>query len=61
MVPDHDIEAVDAGLAVGGCEHRVRADESPATEWSAPSSAHQPHLALRIESVCGDWCHLIMY
>ena len=52
MVPDHDIEAVDAGLAVGGCQHRVGADESPATEWSAPSGAHKPNLQLRIESVC---------
>ena len=49
MVPDHDIEAVDAGLAVGGCQHSVRADESPATEWSAPSGAHQPNLPLGIE------------
>ena len=39
VIPHHDIEAADIGLAVGGGQHGVGADEGAATEWSAPPGA----------------------
>ena len=44
MIPHHDIEAADIGLAVGGGQHGVGADEGAATEWSAPPGADQSNL-----------------
>ena len=44
VVPHHHIEAGHAGLAVGGGQHSVGAEEGAATEGSAPPGAHQPNL-----------------
>lgn len=39
MIPDHDIEAANISLAVGGGQHGVRADQGAATEWPASPGA----------------------